>query len=172
MNYNTEEEVWKDVKGYEGLYEVSNLGRIKSLRAKIVMKDYIDRYGYKLIGLYKEGKSKSFRVHRLVVEAFKGIPETMEVNHKDYNRTNNRLSNLEVVTTDENNAYSLENVLKAHKRETRTHTGNAKITADDVHEIRSLYKTGKYTQKELGKEYGIKRSAVGDIVNYKSWTTI
>lgn len=84
------EEIWKDIKEFEGLYEVSNLGRVKSLqrlvrdcngmrmrmRKERILKDYKDTHGYHRITLLKNGKRKQFSIHRLVFEAFNGeIPE-------------------------------------------------------------------------------------------------
>ena len=95
------EEEWRDIAGYEGLYQVSDLGRVRSLdynhtgRAQ-VLKPTMARNGYLLVWLFKNGKSKSYLVHRLVAEAFlsnaDGLPE---VNHNDENKTNNAVSNLE-----------------------------------------------------------------------------
>lgn len=93
-----EQEIWKSIKGYEGLYEVSNLGRIKSLwygREKI-LKPYKNKDGYLQVILSKNGKVKNFRVHRLVAEAF--IPNPMglpEINHLDENKANNVINNIE-----------------------------------------------------------------------------
>lgn len=91
-------EIWKPVKGYEGLYEVSNLGRVKSLKygREKVLKPGDDNNGYLFVKLYKDGKRKHFKVHRLVAEAFLPNPEGLpEVNHRDEVKTNNVVYNLE-----------------------------------------------------------------------------
>lgn len=110
------EEIWADIKGYEGLYQVSNLGRVKSL-AKIVargrlqgeriLKPGIDKTGYQRVNLYKNGKHKRYSVHRLVLTAFKPVDNmnNLDVNHKDEVKTNNTLENLEWMTHKENNNY-------------------------------------------------------------------
>ena len=104
-------EIWKPIKGYEGLYEVSNFGRIKSLnynhtgKGKILKQNQIMN-GYKLVMLYKDGNGKNYLVHRLVAEAF--LPNTDNlpcVNHKDENKQNNVVSNLEWCTHEYNNRY-------------------------------------------------------------------
>lgn len=96
------EEIWKPIDGYKGLYEISTFGRVKSLvdchgikRDKIV-KPLNSRYGYLLVNLYKNKQSKSFRIHRLVAIAF--IPNPLNlpfINHKDENKQNNCVENLE-----------------------------------------------------------------------------
>lgn len=107
-------EIWKDIKDYEGLYQVSNLGRIKSLakpdfngktKDSFIMK--LDTHSpYTSIQLSKKGKSKYFLVHRLVALAF--IPDYFEgavINHKDENKRNNNADNLEWCTVQHNNRY-------------------------------------------------------------------
>lgn len=94
-------EIWKPIKGYEGLYEVSNLGRIKSLNYNHTGKEKIlkptkDRYGYLQVTLCKNNIKKQYTVHRLVAEAFIDNPDNLpQVNHKDENKQNNNVDNLE-----------------------------------------------------------------------------
>ena len=114
-------EIWKPIEGYEGRYEVSNLGRIKSLSRHIVRKDgrisfrksrylkFRDKQGYKRVNLYNDCVRKDFSVHRLVAEAFVLNPENKpEINHKDGIRDNNIYTNLEWVTHSENIVHSVE----------------------------------------------------------------
>lgn len=101
-------EVWKDIKGYEGLYQVSNLGNVKSLKfnKEKILIPLFDK-NYLFIQLWKNGKYKRYKVHRLVAEAF--IPNTNEyscVNHKDENKQNNCVDNLEWCTNQYNIEYS------------------------------------------------------------------
>lgn len=111
MNQSIKREVWKDIQGYEGFYQVSNLGRIKSLSRPIsngkwirISKEKIrklqrHKQGYMMVGLEKNGKKKLCTVHRLVAEAFIPNPECLpEVNHKDENQSNNHVGNLEWCT--------------------------------------------------------------------------
>lgn len=89
-------EIWKPVEGFEGLYEISNLGRVKSLSRKKILKPMKDKKGYLQVGLWRDGKRKAFLVHRLVTSAFIPNPEGFEqVNHRDEVKTNNCVSNLE-----------------------------------------------------------------------------
>ena len=101
-------EIWRPIKGYEGLYEVSNLGRIKSLKfgKERIMKLGTNSCGYLHIGLYKNGKRKIFLVHRLVMEAFTLNTDNLPfINHKDENKQNNNVNNLEWCTVKYNNTY-------------------------------------------------------------------
>ena len=125
-------EIWKDIKGYEGLYQVSNLGRVKSLSRYIfasngirkskerILKQAKARSGgkgkrehksvYYVVGLSKNSKSKTFRTHRLVAETFlQKIEGKSQVNHKDLNKLNNKLSNLEWCSHKENIDHSRKN---------------------------------------------------------------
>lgn len=119
------EEIWKDIEGYEGIYQVSNLGRIRSLDRYItkphprngvptrylkkgqIVKTFAGRYGYIGAVLKFEHKQKNFMVHRLVAKAFvPGYFDGADVNHKDCNRQNNRADNLEWMTRRDNLKYS------------------------------------------------------------------
>lgn len=106
-------EIWKDVCGYEGLYAVSNMGRVKSLNYRHTRKEKILRqckniWGYLFVNLWKNGEHKIYQVHRLVLSTFSPIANMSEllVNHKDECKTNNNLSNLEWCTKLYNNTYN------------------------------------------------------------------
>lgn len=102
---------WKDIPGYEGLYQVSNTGRVRSLnyngtRKTKVLKQGTNKDGYKRIKLYKDGKFKVYLVHRLVALAFIPNPNNYPIiNHKDENRWNNNVDNLEWCTYKYNSNY-------------------------------------------------------------------
>lgn len=99
------EEIWRDIPGYEGIYEVSNLGNVQSLRycpPKAIYQSTTN-CGYKQVALYKNGEEKKFGVHRLVAIVFvDGYKDGLEVNHKDLNKENNIYTNLEWTTRSEN----------------------------------------------------------------------
>lgn len=100
-------EIWKDIQGYKGFYQVSNLGRVKSLyKGGIVLKGSVNNRGYHMVMLYKDGKYKHYLIHRLVAQAFVSNPKHMpQVNHKDEDKSNNKVSNLEWCTNLYNNLY-------------------------------------------------------------------
>lgn len=103
-------EEWRDVLGYEGLYRVSNLGRIISVKRNKLKKPTVSIYGYETVGLYKSGKQKGFFVHRLVAETFIKNPNNYpQINHKDECKTNNSVENLEWCTQKYNNNYGNRN---------------------------------------------------------------
>ena len=89
-------EIWKDIRGYEGLYQVSDMGRVFGLTSNKFVKPYLNNNGYLKIDLYKNGKCKHFYVHRLVAEAYLiNLNNYPQVNHKDEIKTNNCVGNLE-----------------------------------------------------------------------------
>lgn len=115
-------EIWKPVEGFEGLYEVSNLGRVKSLsnnksRKERILKPAKTKNGYLYVGLCRNGKMKYFKVHRLVATAFIPNPEGLpEVNHKDESKSNNCVSNLEFCDRKYNINYGSHNKRAASAR--------------------------------------------------------
>lgn len=103
------QEEWRDIKGYEGLYQVSNLGKVRSLKfgKSKIRNSYKDSNGYLQIDLWNKGKRKMFLVHRLVATAFIFNPYNLpEINHIDRNVTNNSVSNLEYCDRSYNVQYS------------------------------------------------------------------
>tara|TARA_R110001632_G_scaffold27006_5_gene72752 strand:- start:3316 stop:3810 length:495 start_codon:yes stop_codon:yes gene_type:complete len=100
-------EIWKDIKDYEGLYQISNLGRVKSLKfgKERILKGTKDFNGYSIVCLHKDGNQKTKKVHQLVAIAFLGhIPSGMSlvVDHINRIKTDNRLENLQIITNREN----------------------------------------------------------------------
>lgn len=96
------EEIWKDITGYKGLYQISSLGRVKSSRHDIILKTYVNR-GYHQVHLSKNNIKSSRTIHRLVAEASIPNPENKpQVNHIDEDKSNNSMSNLNWMTAKEN----------------------------------------------------------------------
>lgn len=126
-------EVWRSIPNYEGYYIVSNLGKIKSLertlqfgnrtriKPEIILKPFINNCGYECVDLYKNKKVKKCKVHRLVASAFLDNPKK-EVNHKDGNKLNNSVINLEWCTHSENHKHSYANGLSNLSKK-RIHEG-------------------------------------------------
>ena len=106
-----EKEIWKDIQGYEGLYQVSNLGNVKNkiqpyLKQEKIYKKFSNSNGYLFVGLRKDKKRKFKYIHRLVAEAFIPNPNNLlQINHKDENKQNNCVNNLEWCTNKYNQNY-------------------------------------------------------------------
>lgn len=172
-------EIWKDIENYEGLYQVSNLGRVKSLGRVVkrtdgrirtlkerIRKPVLDTKGYVITNLYKESKGKNFYVHRLVAETFiDNVDNKLEVNHINGVKDDNRLVNLEWNTRSENIQHAVDTGLLNIKG-SKCHT--SKLTEKDVLEIRD----SNLTQIELAKIYGISRPLISMIKNRKTWKHI
>lgn len=100
-------ENWKDVPGYEGLYQISNLGNVKSLYSNKILKPSIDKYGYTRFSATKDKIQKTLIIHRLVAKLFIPNPNNLpQVNHKDGNKNNNCKNNLEWCTDSDNKKHA------------------------------------------------------------------
>ena len=152
------EEVWKDIEGYVGLYQVSNLGRVKGLerydsrghlRTERVLKPTNDWDGYLRVNLYKNRVQVNKTIHRLVAEAFIPNPENKPtVNHIDENKTNNNVNNLEWATMKEQNSHGtrLERFSKSNS--------NPIIAIDIANGEYNEYNSGKECAIQLGLNHG------------------
>ena len=157
-------EIWKDIKGYEGLYQVSNLGNVKVLQkwngargkhfyepCEKILTPTDNGYGYSIVGLRKKHSRKNYYVHRLVAEAFIPNPNDYpQINHKDYNRKNNNVDNLEWCTPKQNTQYSSVNMRKPKTNPRKSNTGERFI----------IYRESKKEFRVIinKKEYGIKKT--------------
>ena len=165
-------EIWKPIPGYEGLYQVSNLGRVKSLNYRHTGKEGIlspgkNTQGYYHVILAKNGKHKIFRVHRLVYEAFNGpIPDGMQINHNDEVKTNNNLENLSLVTCKENINWGTRNERMINNRTgERSPKWVVKLSKND--EILHFYPSANQATRETG----IRQSGITDCCRGKSKTS-
>lgn len=174
---------WRPIKGFEGFYEVSSDGLVRGLdryvpgrisgtkrfaRGKILTA-VEDGYGYPFVVLNMNGTKKTKKVHQLVAETFIGREKGKQVNHKDGNKQNNCVGNLEYMTAKENTWHSIE--VLGNRRDCENHW-HSKITQKQVDKMRRMYATGEYTQNQLSKIFGIHRGQISKIVNYKSWINI
>ena len=163
-------EIWMPISKYEGLYQVSNLGRIKSLYSRTnnlkkgnIIKQRKNINGYLTVGLTKNNKQKTLRVHRLVAKEFCSNPKNKPcVNHIDGKKENNNYLNLEWVTYSENHKHAYKNNLMNRKGEFHN---NSKLTNEDVIYIRK----SKKTSKEISKIFDINQNYVTEIKRRKRW---
>ena len=171
-----------DVVGFEGIYQIGNQGTIRSIdrtvtrsnkqypKKGVVLKTFKNNRGYTTVWLYNNGNKKYCLLHRIVAESWIKNPQNKpEVNHINGNKDDNRVINLEWVTKSENEKHSYMLGLKSAKGEKN---GRAILTEDDVRQIRILYGTGNYTQKELGKLYNIDYTNIGRIYKGKLWACV
>lgn len=173
MLVRREREVWRPVVGYEGKYEVSNLGRFRRIggraREKVVkyylLKGSITVYGYNHIVFHRDGKQKSFRSARIVMQAFRGpCPAGMEVLHRNSRRTDDRLCNLRYGTRADN---ELDKVLAGTSNRGERH-GMAKLAEASVRRIRILL-IGGVTQKSIAKRFNVNSSTISAISRGILW---
>lgn len=161
-------ELWKDIKGYEGIYQVDCIGRIKSLKRNIILKKRIGTKGYSFICIYKDGLPKYYSVHRLVAIAFISNPMNKPcVNHLNGIKDDNRIENLEWVTDSENKIHAFATGLRTDVGENSHYS---KLTTDNVINIRRLALSK--THNEIAKMYNVSRVNVTKIINYKTWKYI
>lgn len=172
--------ILKDILGYEGVYAASEDGtvfRTDTREGKPICRPVANRLkntGYISIHLCFEARRRDARAHRLVWEAFNGrIPDGLEINHKNGIRTDNRISNLEVVTKQENAIHKFK--VNGYRSQGTSPQGSrnhaAKITEDDVRTMRRLYAEG-VPQHALGRQFGISQPMVGNIVRRENWTHV
>jgi hypothetical protein len=180
---NNQMEIFKDVKGYEGIYQVSNFGRVKSLERKVrhsqggykivkekIMKSASVSRGYLSVDLSKNGESKNFLIHRLILIAFLFNPENKRtVNHINGIKTDNRLSNLEWMTDSENTCHAYKIGLKTNIGENHI---LSKLKNIEVTQIKDLLRCGRFKQYEIAKFYGISKYTVSLISCGKIWKHI
>lgn len=174
-------EEWRVIPNTNNIYYISNLGNLKTLNWKNSKQERImlpakDNNGYLRTAIIIKGKLTTIKLHRLVAEAFIPNPKNKsQVNHKNFNRCDNRVENLEWCTPLENYIHSfnfnrmkipnpINTIIKRGEL-----NGCSKLTDKQVLEIRQKFKPRIYTREMLAKEYGVKASTIKDIVLRKSW---
>ena len=169
VEYKDDKEIWKTIKGYPD-YEISTFGNVLSKRSNKLLKLCVNSSNYKKCVL----NGKNLYVHRLVAEAF--IPNENhlnEVNHKDGNKWNNNVKNLEWVTKSENSIHAFENNLRNISGYTRYRVAKTahRFSAYDVEEMFSLYENGM-SKKEISEKFHCYDSTVCNILNGKTYKQI
>lgn len=175
------QEIWKDIEGYNGFYQVSNLGRVKSTggwcgtskRREKIRATSLTKDGYVKVRLLYQGKDKTERIHRLVAKAFIPNKDNKDtVNHKDGNKENNIVDNLEWVNRKEQMIHAYKLGLKQSR--IGVNNSNSKLTREQVIEIRKTYipNSKKFGTVALGKKYGVTNRIIGLIVNNKSYKNV
>ena len=183
-------EIWKPISGYEGFYEVSNLGRIRSLERIVECSDGRKRKikdrtlkgssysgGYSGVTLHKDGCTKFVNIHRIVAEAFVPNPlEKEEVNHKDENPSNNHASNLEWVTHKENLNFGTRTerarkaIVEAQGRAVRQLSIDGELVAEYESLSAACNATGTHVSNITKCAKGVYKTAGGYIWKYKNET--
>jgi hypothetical protein len=186
-------ERWLPIPGFEGYYDASDQGRIKTYWQKVgkgtgngrglvnvlgkpkILKPAISIYGYWVVTLCKNHVRSNFRVNRLILLAFVGpCPPGMEACHEDGKPTNNFLTNLRWDTHSSNQHDRRKHGTDYYPGAIKTYHGEespiAKLTDDQVYEIRKLFSQGNYYKADLGRMFNITRTNIYHIVNRKTWT--
>lgn len=164
-------EIWKDIPNYEGFYQASNLGRIRSLprngtiKAVKIITQGKTKFGRLKIILRKSGVVKTFNTHRLIAQTFISNTENKPcINHKDHNPLNNNIENLEWVTHSENMKYDFITKYRTHRGDNHN---NRKLNSFDVKVIRFL--KVKLSQKDIAYMFDVCRTNITLILNNKIW---
>lgn len=172
-------EIWKDIKGFEGCYQISSLGRVKSLArngspyGENIRKLSRTKDGYLKVRLFGNGKDVTTRVHRLVAETFIENPDNKEtVNHIDGNKENNSVENLEWADRHEQLYHAYE--LGLRKPMAGHINSQSKLTEEQVREIRATYvrQSKEFGTVALSKKYGVTNRVIGLVVNGKAYKNV
>ena len=162
-------EFWLPVVGWEDLYEVSNLGAIRRNGKKL--KPFVDkRYGYVIVSLFRSGKGKTCRLHRVVALSHIGPQPTErhEINHLDGNKENNQATNLEWVTRGQNHKHAYQIGLRKPSSLPGSSNPHSKLTESDVLKIREMKSDG-IPGVDIARAFNIAPQTVSDIHKRRRW---
>jgi hypothetical protein len=161
-------EIWKDIKDYEGLYAISNLGRVKNLKYNRLIFGNIDFAGYRVFGLYKNGVQTKKKLHRLMAITFLNNPNNYEqINHINGNKDDNRLTNLEWCDHTHNMKHAYQ--IGLNSPQFGELSGRSKLKEGDVSNIRNDYENGINSPTLLGLKYNISEAQIRRIVKRENW---
>lgn len=167
-------EIWCDVEGYDGDYQISNFGRVKSFKqGKCIILKPGYKSGYLWFSLSKNNKRTFNAAHRLVAKAFIPNPDNKpQVNHLDGHPLNNHVSNLEWATGAENQQHAITNGLFTHKKGTECY--QAKLTTKLAEWVLSVYKRGdkQFGARPLARKLGLDRGIINNLVHGKTYRDI
>lgn len=170
-------EIWKEIEEYNGDYQISNFGRVKSFKRKdsIILKQEINNSGYLYIKLCKDGKCKHNLIHILEFENFNKKLECGEcIHHINENKYDNNLNNLKSINKKEHK--TLHQYGKKCPEHSKRMSGEKHpqsiLIEQDVIKIKILLKESKLTQKDIGKLFGVNQTTISDIKTGKRWTHI
>jgi hypothetical protein len=160
-------EEWRDIIGYKGLYQVSNLANVKSLgRDRLLKLTEINKYGHKIAQLWKNNKKQNILVHRLVLEVFVGpCPDGMECCHGSNGVIDNSLENICWGTRKKNQG---EDRLRDGTDNRGKKNGISKLIDSDVLEIRDMLSDG-ISQRVIGNQFGVSKGCISHIKNGETW---
>lgn len=191
MDCSLNAEIWKPVYGYEGLYEISNKGRVKSLAKEVrrssgahirmqperIMKIMKNAKGYEFVDLCKDGNRFHGTVHRIVLSAFCPVEnmDSLTVNHKDFDKSNKTIENLEWATNYENIQHSKASgrydiderpdILSPYQNPRK----RRKFTPETIEKIHELISSGNYNDREISEMVGASRRFVTAVKLGETW---
>lgn len=170
-------EIWKDIKNYEGLYQISNFGNVKSLARSIdcgkfirnvkekLLKQSKNSSGYLHVTFSKNNKLKTFTVHKLIMNTFIG-DSNLTINHKDCNKENNNINNLEYITNEDNLKHAHKNKLINYRKGINHHC--TRISLTNLNKIYKMAMEG-IPHKIIAEKFNIAISTVSTIKTKKSY---
>jgi len=179
-----EHESYKDINGHEGYYKISEGGNVRTVDHIVIRSNGRPHHvrerilrprtcagGYLNVALLKDGHRSQHRIHRLVANAFIPNPDNKpEVNHEDFDVSNNCVSNLSWCTSSDNRMHTVRH--GRHYRTNGSNSGRSKLTEEIVIAIRDQYEPYKITAKMLSQKHGVSISTIERIVSNKSWNHI
>lgn len=163
INYDGEK--WSEIPGYDGKYFISSIGRVRN--KKIIRRPVKRKDGYIHLKLRKDGRDKMMMVHRLVAATFlRNLTDELEVNHKNGDRSNNSLENLEIVTRSQN--------MKHRSRFLGYTVAGSKnpraiFNEEEVASMRKEYKSSSISVADMARKYKVKDSCMRSLINGKTW---